>query len=116
MLIDDLNITLSTWINDLQHYRYEALTARPDPQGWSLGQVYMHLIEETRFYMEQMESCMKYNDNGHEEMDERGKVMFANNSFPYQRIKGDPFISENVQQPASKLQLHEDMLQLKRQI
>lgn len=116
MLTDDLNTTIDIWINDLHRYGFEELCARPDPKSWSLGQVYMHLIEETKFYMEQMEACMKYNDNGHEEMDERGKIMFANNSFPYQRIKGDPFISEKVAQPESKMQLLEDMLQLKREL
>ncbi|HTH57081.1 MAG TPA: DinB family protein [Cyclobacteriaceae bacterium] len=113
MIIDDFNNTIDTWINDLERYTLDELCARSDPQGWSLGQVYMHLIEETKYYMEQMESCLKYNENAFEQMDDRGKVMFANNSFPDRRFKGDPFISEKVPQPASKSQLQKDMFQLK---
>lgn len=113
MLIDDINTTVDTWINDLQHYNLQELQARPDPRSWSLGQVYMHLIEATKFYLEQVDSCLKYNDNADGEMDDRGKVMFANNSFPDQRIVGDPFISEKVPQPESIAQLQKDMLQLK---
>jgi len=116
MLIDDINTTIDIWINDLQHYSIQELKTRPDPKDWSLGQVYMHLIEETNFYLEQMESCLKYNDHALEQMDDRGKVMFANNSFPYQRIKGDPFISERVPQPENKEQLQKDMIQLKHEI
>jgi len=116
MIIDDFNRTIDTWINDLERYTTYQLHLRSGAKGWSLGQVYMHLIEETKYYIEQMESCLKYNEHAHEQMDERGKVMFANNSFPDRRIKGDPFISEKVPQPESRAQLQKDMLQLKQEI
>ena len=116
MIIDDFNTTIDTWIKDLDRYSLYELSARSDPRGWSLGQVYMHLIEETKYYMEQMDSCLRYNENALEQMDDRGKVMFANNSFPDRRIKGDPFISEKVPQPQSKSQLQKDMLQLKHEM
>lgn len=116
MIIDDFNSTIDTWIKDLEHYNLDQLSARPDRTSWSLGQIYMHLIEETKFYIDQMESCLKYNDHAFEQMDERAKIMFANNSFPDRRIKGDQFTSEKVPQPESKLQLRQDMLQLRQEI
>lgn len=116
MIIDDFNDTIGTWIKDLEHYTMDELSARSGPQDWSLGQVYMHLIEETKYYIEQMESCLRYNENAQGQMDDRGKVMFANNSFPDRRIKGDPFIAEKVPQPESKAQLQRDMLELKQAI
>ena len=116
MLIDDINTTIDVWISDLQHRTLQELQARPAPKSWSLGQVYRHVIEETKFYLEQVDDCMKYNDNAQGEMDGRAKIMFANNTFPNQRIVGDTLTSEKVPQPESISRLREDMLRLKQEM
>jgi hypothetical protein len=116
MLVENFNNTINIWIQDLENYSFDELLAKPSEHSWSLGQVYMHVIEETRYYMEQMESCMKYNDNAQGEMDERGKAMFLNNEFPNRQIKGDPLVSEQVPQPTSQSQLQSQLLQLKQEM
>lgn len=116
MLIDDINTTIDIWINDLQDRSLQDLQTKPNPKSWSLGQVYRHVIEETKFYLEQVDDCMKYNDNAQGEMDDRAKIMFANNSFPNQRIVGDTLTSEKIPQPESISQLRKDMLQLKQEM
>ncbi len=53
MLIDDFNHTIDIWIKELKQYDFIQLCAKPSPKSWSLGQVYMHLIEDTNYYIEQ---------------------------------------------------------------
>ncbi len=57
MLIENFNKTIDTWIVALEQYDIEKLHARPNADSWSVGQVYMHLINEAEYYMEQMDAC-----------------------------------------------------------
>jgi hypothetical protein len=113
MLIDHFNITIDGWIDALDHYSFSELLFKPDPDNWSLGQVYMHLLNETQYYISQIEYCLSHEENAKEKMKDAGAVMFANNSFPDERIKGDPGITSKIGQPASKEQLIQGMLALK---
>lgn len=113
MLIQYFNNTIDNWITELGHYEPDKLFTKPGPGNWSLGQVYMHLIEETSYYIEQMECCLTHNENSSAQMDDKAKMMFSKNEFPDEIIKGDPFISENVKQPVSKFQLQKEMQELK---
>ena len=49
-------------------------------------------------------------------MSKTGKMMFARNEFPDEKIKGDPVVSENILLPASKLQFQEKMKAVKLQM
>ena len=49
MLIDDFNHIVSYWIKELERYRVTQLRVKPSPTGWSIGQLYMHLIADTNF-------------------------------------------------------------------
>lgn len=113
ILIEDLEKTLSTWMAAIEHYSLEDLKARPDPAGWSIGQVFMHLVEETRFYMGEMEACLLGSEHGDGEMIDRAKAMFANNEFPDERVVGDPFVAAQVRQPVSLKQLRQDWQSLR---
>jgi len=77
-----LNETLNTWITALQHYDFDTLVAKPDFENWSLGQVFLHLINETNYYIEQIEYCLTHNENCSEQMVENALIIFANNEFP----------------------------------
>lgn len=48
MLIEDFNRTIDIWIKQLDQYSFKQLRAKPSPTSWSLGQVYIHLIDETK--------------------------------------------------------------------
>jgi hypothetical protein len=113
MYIDDFIDSIEIWIAALQQYDFKELLAKPGPASWSIGQVYTHLIGETRYYMEQVECCLDKNENASEEMTANAKMMFEKNEMPDQRIKGDSFIADNVKQPESKEQLQKEMLELK---
>ncbi|MEJ7682628.1 MAG: hypothetical protein WKG06_33180 [Segetibacter sp.] len=58
------------------------MCAKPSPNSWSLGQVYMHLIDDTNYYIEQIKICVSTNDNVIEEASPGAKTMFLNNDFP----------------------------------
>lgn len=76
------------------------------------GQVYMHVIEDTNWFAEQATLCQHSSENAWQQMIDRAKEMFRNNTFPDERVVGDPFISEKVPQPASQQQLLQDLAQL----
>lgn len=116
MHIDKLNDTLTTWITALQEYDFDSLVAKPDPENWSLGQVFLHLINETNYYIGQIEYCLAHNENASGLMAENAVLIFANNEFPNERIKNDSQSSQNVPQPTNKTGLLEQMLHLKSQL
>lgn len=115
MLIEDFNHTIDTWIKELEKYRFTELSAKASPDSWSLGQVYMHLIEDTKFYIEQMKTCISTNDNVVEEASPNGKTMLLNNDFPDAIIEGAPS-NALVPQPGNKQQLRSALTNLKDEI
>ncbi|HET9487007.1 MAG TPA: DinB family protein [Chryseosolibacter sp.] len=112
MSIQDFNHTIDTWIKELDRYDYKRLCAKPAPHGWSMGQLYMHLLEDTKFYMEQIEICVSSNEHENEEPSADGKTMLANNDFPNAVLEGAPS-NAFIPQPENKDQLLRDMLNLK---
>jgi len=104
MLIDDFNHTIDTWIKALDEYDFNQLCAKPSSTSWSLGQMYMHLIEDTSYYIEQIKICLSNNDNATAEALPNARAMFANNSFPDEIIEGAPS-NQSIPQPKSKEQL-----------
>jgi DinB superfamily len=113
MLIDHFNNTIDTWIDALDQYSLNDLQYNPDRENWALGQVYLHLINETQFYITQIESCLKHNDNENEKMKDTGVTMFTNNSFPDEKIKGDPESMAKVHRSFSKSALETGMKKIK---
>ncbi|MFA5835178.1 MAG: DinB family protein [Bacteroidota bacterium] len=114
--IEKFNSTIEVWITELEYYDFDVLLVKQDCQSWSLSQVFIHLCNETEYYIEQIEICLSHDENSSEEMNETGKMMFAKNEFPDEKIKGDPVVSENLPQPKSKLQLQEKIRAVKLQM
>ena len=59
MSIEDFNHTIDAWIDALQRYSIEDLTTKPSPDSWSMGQLYNHIIDETKFYMGRITICIQ---------------------------------------------------------
>jgi len=115
MLIDDFNHTLEIWIKELERVNLIKLYAKPSPASWSLGQVYMHLIESTDYFMVQVNICLASADHAMEEMTPEGKLMFNRNEFPDELIEGPP-TNAATPQPESKETLMRSLLNLKTEI
>ena len=115
MKINDLDQSIDSWIKGLEQYDFIQLCAKPSPTSWSLGQVCMHLIENTNYYVDQIKMCVSTNDNIMGEASPEAKTMFLNNEFPDEVIEGPP---ENLDtpQPDNKEQLMRSLLNLKKDI
>ncbi|MDI3322412.1 DinB family protein [Pinibacter soli] len=112
MHIDEFNHIIDYWITELNQYTFEQICAKPSDKSWSLGQLCMHLIENTDYYANQILICITNNDFMNEEAAAAAKNMFDNNDFPDKLIEG-PTANALTMQPASKEQLHTDMLSLR---
>lgn len=110
------NQTFDVWINALDDYTLGQLLARPSPTEWSLGQVYMHLIADTDFYIDQVRGCLASNgadsDKG---MPNFAIAIFANDAFPEARLN-NPNNDINSPQPESVGQTRADMLRIRDEI
>lgn len=115
MLTEDFKDTIDVWLEALEQYDYRQLCTKPSPHSWSLGQLYIHLITDTKYYIEQIKSCLSTNDNAVEEATPFAKTLFANNGFPDIIIEGHPSNS-TIPQPGSKEGLVRDLIALKDEI
>lgn len=110
----DIRATLDQWIAALDQYSLQQLQAQPPDGGWSLGQVYMHLLNEAEYHLEQFTAALSSNEHSHEDATPEGRTMLNNNSFPDIRLQGPP---ENaaVPQPESENELKAALLLLREQ-
>lgn len=115
MQMEDLNKTLDFWIGELDQYDFETLCVKPSENSWSLGQVYMHLIENGRFYIEEISQCLAGNQYVDNEPSDIAKQMFTKNELPDEMIEG-PEENKQTPQPPDKQYLEESMLGFKREI
>jgi hypothetical protein len=112
MLNEDLNHTIDFWITELDQYKFSQLCAKPSANSWSIGQVYMHLIDDTNYYIEQIKTCLSVNEHAVGEAAPDAKIMFLNNEFPDEILEGAP-ANSCMAQPESKNQLRNDLLNIK---
>ncbi|HEX8040680.1 MAG TPA: DinB family protein [Chryseosolibacter sp.] len=115
MITEEFNSTIDSWIEQLDYYGFPQLRAKPSESAWSLGQVYMHLIESTAHFFEEARRCLSSNDHEHEEASPSAKKMFDNNELPDILIEG-PASNRNTPQPDSKDQLIDGLMKLKAEL
>ena len=115
MLIEDFNRTINIWISELEQYNFTQLCMKPSEKGWSLGQLYLHLINDTNYYIEQMKICVSTNDNATEEPAPFAKILFLNNDFPNEIIEG-ALSNAYIPQPHDKELLMNGLINIKDEI
>ena len=115
MFIESFNQTIDIWIQALEQYSFTQLCTRPAVKSWSPGQLYLHLINDTHYYIEQIKTCITTNDNSMEKASPGATIMFCNNEFPDAIIEGHPDNSL-IPQPGSKEQLLHSLIKLKDEI
>jgi len=112
MLINDFNRTIDIWIHSIQQYNFEQLCTQPDANSWSVGQVCMHLANDTNWFIEQIKICVSNNENTDKTMLPFAQTMFLCNSFPDERLTNPANV--NMPQPASKEALLQLFINLKK--
>jgi len=115
-LLIQFNHTTQHWIDQLEHYSIDMLLQRPQADGWSLGQVYVHIIEDTNFYLEQMKAALaSKNRYAERSMRSRARIMFQNNDFPDMALE-NPFNDINLTPPQSKDELVQALTSIKAEV
>ena len=109
------NDTIDTWINAIHDYTLEQLHQPPKPGSWSLGQVYMHIISDTSWFVEQIQAALQSNEHHDKDMHEDAKTMFRNNAFPDMKIEG-PATNTFIPQPESKEVLQDRLTKIKNDV
>ncbi|MBC7884880.1 MAG: DinB family protein [Saprospiraceae bacterium] len=115
MLPKGFNYIIDIWINELEKYDFNLLCIKPTPTYWSLGQVYFHLIQETKFFFEQVNVCLSNTNHQTEQKSDAAGVIFSNYDFPDEQIVGPPS-NDKTPQPENKQQLLNGLLDLKDEI
>lgn len=113
--LEQFNQTIDAWIAILKEYPFENLIKRPIPNSWTLGQVFVHIIGDTSYHVQQMRSAMLTDANGEKEMHPDAKWMFGNNMFPDMQIEG-PGTLDNVPQPVSKDELLQQLISIRDEV
>lgn len=110
------NETIDQWILYLDEYTLAMLCRVPATGGWSLGQVYIHLIDDTGYHIEQMKAAlMNNNANSDKTMHPDARALFDRNAFPDTRIEG-PSTNVAISQPASREELRQQLEHLKAEV
>lgn len=99
---------MRTWRRELSGASIHQLRIPEGENRWSLGQVYIHLIADTEYYFQQVDICLKTNRNSLGKKTPSGFLLFRNNSFPNQRLKGPPDATD-PSQPASVSEINEGL-------
>jgi len=111
-LLQQFNLTVDSWIGYLKDYTPEMLCQQPKPGSWSIGQMYAHIINETNYYIKQMEIGLHTTANSDIEMIDRGKAMFAAKGLPDILIDG-PATGKLIPQPQNPEVLLQQLLAIK---
>jgi hypothetical protein len=99
-LVSQFEATVGKWIGFLDAYSLDRLQRRPPDGSWSLGQVYVHMINDTRFFVGQMRAALFSEEHTGDPMTPWAVSMFAAGSFPEGRIQG-PATHTPIPQPES---------------
>ncbi len=116
MIESKLHQTIETWISALSLYNEDLITQKPGTDEWSLGELYIHLIEETSYYLSQVDACITSNENTAEQITADAYTIFANNALPDIRIKGNTKLPTNLSPTARIEDIRRKMQQLKDQL
>lgn len=109
---EQFNRTMDVWIDQITQYDYSELCVQPNAESWSIGQVYQHLISDTKYYFQQVYECQSNKENEFETMSDKAKEWFQNNSFPVEKLAGPPD-NDAPTNPISIDQLLDDLGKLK---
>jgi len=113
LIFQSLHQTITSWEKHLEHYSLEQLCMKPGKNSWSLGQVYIHLLDTVIDYnFPQIEICISGNRGAKGKKSEEGSGVFAANGFPDKKLKGPP--GKAPDQPESIDQIKKGLKQVKK--
>lgn len=116
-IIQRLEEITNHYIQELEQFSMEQLTRKPSENEWSLGQMYVHLINTAlNMQLRNIELCRQQSANEAAEAGgktEAGEAIFKNGGFPPVRIQVQTAIPD---QPLTKQQIIEGLNTVVRQM
>ncbi|WP_235827966.1 DinB family protein [Brevibacillus migulae] len=103
------------YMRELDAWEMEELTRKPREEAWSLGQLYVHLIQSALFlHLPNAVACSQKAPGTKlgGQKTERGAAVYTLGSFPPIKIHVPPSEQYTPKQPVSKEQLHEGIQQV----
>lgn len=100
MRLNDLESTINYWLTVLDQYSFERVTRKYQANKWSLGQVFMHLIDSSNFFLNNANLCLESMQNRDEPLSESANNLFHKNELPNIEIEG-PASNQTTPQPES---------------
>lgn len=109
---------IDLWESQLANYTFEQLLKKPDAESWSLGQVYIHLINATLgFHLKQAEICLGSNENQSKRKNFKGIMTYhILGAIPPIKIKVPPSDAYTPQQPESIAQIKDGLNAVKKEM
>ncbi|MDR2221768.1 MAG: DinB family protein [Flavobacteriaceae bacterium] len=110
-ILKDFEGVYEEWLVALDLYSEEQIKGYGADENWSIGQVYMHLIQATlEFQGKQLEVCLEQEDNQSKMKNFRGFMVYKIlGKFPPVKIKVAPSSDYTPPAPKSKIDVRERM-------
>lgn len=89
-ILKSFEITVERFLAELKELHMENVQRKWNEEEWSIGQMYVHLIQSAFMQMDNIEQCLTGTEltlNPTKEKTELGKVVFQQEHFPAVRIK-----------------------------
>ncbi|MNJ41359.1 DinB superfamily protein [compost metagenome] len=104
-----LEVTVTQYIEELDHFSMDELLYTNNEDEWSIGQMYLHLIQSALFMqLANIRECLTGSEAARlhiGDKTEQGKAVFEQGSFPPIRISVPASPAYTPSQPESKEQL-----------
>jgi len=107
-----LEASIDLCLQALEKYSLPQLSIKYDPKKWSLGQMFLHIVESTDFFLDNVETCLRQMKDAGEPTTERALKVFSANELPDIEIMG-PSSNDLTPQPESIESLREGLTKLK---
>lgn len=119
-VLKSLETSVEKYVAALNTLDMEDLLQKENEEEWSIGQMYMHLIQSALFmHLRNSEHCLANNENtvhADAEKTELGRTLFEAGQFPPIRVKVPASPQYTPQPPESKQQLVEGLQQVVQQM
>ncbi|MBS1651186.1 MAG: DinB family protein [Bacteroidetes bacterium] len=95
-------VCINDWDNYLSDYTLEELKQSPEQGTWSMGQLYMHLIESSDRMIKRAENCLNSNENSAVAINSSAEKIFNTGIISEQKIKAPTHVTNPPEQPVNK--------------
>lgn len=86
-MVNDSSAIIEEYLRELDGYSLEQLRYKSDEDVWSIGQMYFHVIEAAKEYLEHVETCAQATEVEPQGKTDDGTKAHAEREWPNVRVK-----------------------------